>query len=103
MNQRGATSQPTLRARAEGKMSDRQGDEIVRLVTASDPQEAHFLRQALEDRGIRCRVEYLGDFAVVSPGYPPPELWVHQQDAERARAIMEALRAPTSRRIRRRF
>ena len=74
-------------------MSDRHGEEIVRLVTASSPQEAHLWRQALEDEGIRCRVvgEYLGSFGVVPPGHPVPELWVHQEDAERARAVLERL------------
>jgi putative signal transducing protein len=72
-------------------MSDRHGEEIVRLVTASSPQEAHLWRQALEDEGIRCRVvgEYLGSFGVVYPGHPVPELWVHRDDAERAQAILE--------------
>lgn len=86
-------------------MSDRQGDEVVRLVTASNPQQAHLWRQALEDQGIRCRVvgEYLGGFAVVPPGYPVPELWVRQEDAERAQAILAGLRAAAPRRMRRRF
>ena len=75
-------------------MSDRHHDEIVRLVMASSPQEAHLWRQALEDQGIRCRVvgEYLGGFGVVPPGHPVPELWVHQEDAERAQAILEGFR-----------
>jgi hypothetical protein len=86
-------------------MADRQGDEIVRLVTASNPQQAHLWRQALEDQGIRYRVvgEYLGSFGVVPPGYPVAELWVHQEDAERAQGILEGLPAATPRRIRRRF
>ena len=66
----------------------------MRLVTASSPQEAHLWRQALEDEGIRCRVvgECLGTFGVVYPGHPVPELWVHQEDAERAQAILEGFR-----------
>ena len=74
-------------------MSDRPGQEIVRLVTASSPQEAHLWRQALEGEGVRCLVvgEYLGSFGVVYPGHPVPELWVHQEDAERARAVLERL------------
>ena len=74
-------------------MSDRHRDEIVRLVTARSPQEAHLWRQALEDEGVRCQVvgEYLGSFGVVYPGHPVPELWVHQEDAERARAVLERL------------
>ena len=35
--------------------------------------------------------EYLGGFGVVYPGHPVPELWVHRDDAERARAVLEAL------------
>jgi hypothetical protein len=71
-------------------MSDQHGEEIVRLVTAGSPQEAHLWRQALEDEGVRCRVagEYRGGFGVVYPGHPVPELWVHQEDAERAQAIL---------------
>jgi hypothetical protein len=74
-------------------MSDRADEEVVRLVTASSPQEAHLWRQALEGQGIRCRVvgEYLGGFGVVPPGHPVPELWVHRQDAERAQAILADL------------
>jgi hypothetical protein len=32
-------------------MADHHRDEVVRLVTASSPQEAHLWRQALEGRG----------------------------------------------------
>jgi hypothetical protein len=44
-------------------------DDIVRLETASSPQQAHLWRQALEEQGIRCRVvgEYLGSFGLVPP------------------------------------
>ena len=74
-------------------MSDRHRDEVVRLVTASSPQEAHRWRQALEGRGIPCRVvgEYLGGFGVVYPGHPEPELRVRRQDARRAQAVLEGL------------
>jgi hypothetical protein len=37
-------------------MSDRHDEEIVRLVTAGGPQEAHLWRQALEGEEIRRRV-----------------------------------------------
>ena len=72
------------------------GEEVVRLVAASSPQEAHLWRQALEDEGVRCRVvgEYLGGFGIVPPGHPVPELWVHRKDAERASAILEGLQEP---------
>jgi hypothetical protein len=75
-------------------MSDRHGEEIVRLGTTSSPQEAQLWRQALEDEGIRCRVvgDYLGSFGVVYPGHPAPDLWVHRDDAERARAVLEGLK-----------
>jgi hypothetical protein len=86
-------------------MSNPQGSEIVRLGTASNPQQAQLWRQALEDQWIRCRVggEYLGGFAAVPPGYPVPELWVRQEDAERAQSVLKGLRAAPPRRIRRRF
>jgi hypothetical protein len=72
-------------------MSDRHRDEIVRLVTASAPQEAHLLRQALEGQGIPCRVvgEYLGGFGIVYPGHPGPELWARRQDRETLGAVIE--------------
>jgi hypothetical protein len=71
-------------------------ENIVRLATARDPQEAEFWRQALEDEGIRCRVvgEFLGSFGVVPPGHPVPEVWVRQVDAERARQILDKLSGP---------
>ena len=70
-------------------------DNIVRLATARDPQEAHLWRQELEDKNVRCRVvgEILGSFGVAPPGYPVPEIWVLQEDAERARQILERLQA----------
>jgi CheY-like chemotaxis protein len=75
-------------------MSQHHDEEIVRLVTASSPQEAHLWQQALEGQGIGCRVvgEYLGSFGVVYPGYPVPEIWVHKEDAELAQAILEGLK-----------
>ena len=62
-------------------------------MTASGPQQAQLWRQALEGQGIRCRVagDYLGDFGVVYPGHPAPELWVRRDDAERAQALREGL------------
>jgi hypothetical protein len=76
-------------------MPDRHADEIVRLATASSPQEAHLWRQALEDEGIHCQVvgEYLGGFGIVPPGHPVPELWVHREQAERAQAVLEELQS----------
>ena len=74
-------------------MFARHSDEIVRLVTANSPLQAHRWRQALEAAAIDCRVvgEYLGSFGVVPPGHPVPELWVRREDVERVRAILEGL------------
>jgi hypothetical protein len=36
--------------------------------------------------------EYLGSFGVVYPGHLVPELWIYQEDAERAQAILEGLK-----------
>jgi len=75
-------------------MSDRYGDEVVHLATASSPKGGHLWRQALEEQEIHCRVvsEYLGSFGVVYQGHPVLELWVHRDDAERAQAVLEDLR-----------
>jgi carbon storage regulator CsrA len=77
----------------ESKLSDRHGEEVVRLVTAGSPQEAHRWRQALEGQGIGCRVvgEPPGGFGVVYPGHPVPELWVHRDHAARAQAVLQGL------------
>jgi hypothetical protein len=65
-------------------------DEIVRVATASNLQEANPWRQELEEEGIPCRKvgEYLGSFGIAPPGHAVPELWVHREDANRARAIL---------------
>jgi hypothetical protein len=64
-------------------------DDIVRLSTANNPQEAYLLRQALEEAGIQSQV--VGDYLEVGVGDVPgmrPEVWVHRNDAERAQAIL---------------
>jgi len=64
-------------------------DDIVRLETTNNPQEAYLLRQALEDEGIQCRV--VGDYLDAGVGDVPgirPEVWVHRDDLERARKIV---------------
>jgi hypothetical protein len=66
-------------------------DEIVRLATASNPQEAHIWRQALEREGIRAQV--VGDYLDAGVGDVPglrAEVWVRHQDLERARSVLEA-------------
>jgi hypothetical protein len=71
-------------------MSASADDRIVRLATASNPQEAALWQQALEAEGIRSRVvgETLGSFGVVYPGSVKPEIWVFESDLDRARAVL---------------
>ena len=75
-------------------MSGSADDRIVRLATASNPQEAALWQQALEAEGIRCRVvgETLGSFGVVYPGSVQPEIWVFESDVDRARAALQGSR-----------
>lgn len=68
-----------------------QKDDVVRLVTASNLQEATLWQQALADEGIRAEV--VGDYLEVGVGNTPglrPELWVHRDDAARAEEILRA-------------
>ena len=73
-------------------MSASAEDRIVRLATATNPQEAALWQQALEAEGIRCRVvgETLGSFGVVYPGSVQPEIWVFESDVDRARAVLQS-------------
>lgn len=73
-------------------MSASADDRIVRLATASNPQEAVLWQQALKAEGIRCRVvgETLGSFGVVYPGSVQPEVWVFESDADRARPVLQS-------------
>jgi hypothetical protein len=73
-------------------MSGTTDDRIVRLATASNPQQAALWQQALEGEGIRCRIvgEMLGSFGVVYPGSVQPEIWVFESDVERARGVLES-------------
>jgi hypothetical protein len=64
-------------------------DDIVCLLTAENPAQAHLWQNALEEEGIECKV--VGDYLEASLGDIPgarPELWVHRDDAERALAII---------------
>jgi hypothetical protein len=69
---------------------EKDNDDIVRVATAANAQEAHIWRQALEAEGIRCRV--VGDFlqtgAFANLPAATAEVWVYQEDLERARAIL---------------
>ena len=72
-------------------MSERSWVEIYR---AKDSPQAHLLKSALEDAGIRAAVE--GDLlqgAVGEPGewWAAPRIMVAKRDALKARAILEQL------------
>jgi len=64
-------------------------DDIVRVGTASNPQQAYLWQQALAEEGIQARVvgDYLGAGVGDVPGIQP-EVWVHRNDADRARALL---------------
>jgi hypothetical protein len=67
-------------------------DIIVRLASAATLQEAYAWRVLLEQEGIRCQVvgDYLTEgYGVGVPGMYP-EVWIHRDDLEKARAILEA-------------
>jgi hypothetical protein len=71
-------------------MTDKHDENIICLAHASTPAEAHIWQNALEAEGIRCEV--VGDFLDSGIGDVPgvrPEIWVRQEDAERAREIIE--------------
>ena len=64
-------------------------DDVVRLMTAANPAEAHIVEQALRAEGISCRV--VGDYLDASFGDLPglqPEIWVHQRDRARAEELL---------------
>jgi hypothetical protein len=67
-------------------------DDVVRLVTAGNPLEAHVWQRALADEGIRAEV--VGDYLDAGLGDVPgfrAELWVHRDDVARAEAVLAAL------------
>jgi hypothetical protein len=68
-----------------------QQDEIVCLVTADTPVQAHVWREALEAEGVRCQV--VGDYLDAGVGDVPgirAEVWVHREDVDRAKAVLAA-------------
>ena len=71
-------------------MADRNPHDVVKLITAQNPTQAHIWQQALAEAGIRAKV--VGDFLGAGFGDIPgakPEVWVHRDDVARAE---EALR-----------
>ena len=77
-------------------MSTMGEDEVVRAITTTNNIQAHIWEQALRDAGIRCRVD--GDELVAGVGLPgmPAEIWVHKEDLDRAREILDKLEATHS-------
>jgi hypothetical protein len=76
-------------------MPTAESDDIVRLVTADNPAQAHIWEQALRDAGIPCRV--VGDYLDAGIGDIPgmrAELWVHRDDVARAEAVLKETEAP---------
>lgn len=70
-------------------MSDRDPEEVVRLVTAPNPAAAHIWEQALKANGIDCKV--VGDYMDAGLGDIPgmrSELWVHRNDVAAAEEIL---------------
>jgi hypothetical protein len=76
-------------------MSTAESDDIVRLVTATNPAQAHIWEQALREAGIQCRV--VGDYLDAGLGDIPgvrAELWVHRDDVARAEAVLKDIETP---------
>lgn len=76
-------------------MTESTPEDIVRVATARNPQEAYLWRDALLDAGIAAQVvgDILeGGFGGLNP--TAPEVWVHRRDLEKARKILAA--HPTS-------
>ena len=70
------------------EMADDERD-IVRLMTAQNPAEAHVTEQALRDAGIECQV--VGDYLDAGIGDIPgfrAEVWVHRNDLAAAENIL---------------
>jgi hypothetical protein len=71
-------------------MSTEHSDDIVRLVTAPNPADAHIWQQALLAEAIPCHV--VGDYLDAGIGDIPgfkAEIWVHRDDLVRAQAVIQ--------------
>ncbi len=74
-------------------MSTQDPHDVVRLVVARNPVEAHIWEQALRENGIQARV--VGDYLDASFGDLPgtkPEVWVHRDDVARATEVLQSKR-----------
>jgi hypothetical protein len=66
-------------------------NDIVRLMRAANPAEAHVLEQALRSAGIQCKV--VGDYLDAGLGDIPgvqAEIWVHRDDFPAAERILNS-------------
>ena len=75
-------------------MSTDPSDDIVRLVTAPNPAQAHIWEQALRRGGVRCKV--VGDYLDAGIGDIPgvrAEIWVHREDVAASEEILRNLQA----------
>jgi hypothetical protein len=73
-------------------MSTDPSDDIVRLVTAPNPAQAHIWAQGLKQAGVRCKV--VGDYLDAGFGDVPgvrAEIWVHRDDVARADDILREM------------
>jgi putative signal transducing protein len=76
-------------------MSTDPSDDIVRLVTAPNPAQAHIWAQGLKQAGVRCRV--VGDYLNAGFGDVPgvrAEIWVHRDDVARAEDVLREMQTP---------
>jgi hypothetical protein len=67
-------------------------DEVVRVASATHPMKAHAMEQALQARGVYCKV--VGDYLDAGLGDIPglqAELWVKKKDLAQAEAILKEM------------
>jgi hypothetical protein len=74
-------------------MNNSEPNDVVRLLTATNPAQAHIVEQALKAQGIQAKV--VGDYLDVGLGNVSgvqAEIWVHRDDVARAIAILPLAR-----------
>jgi hypothetical protein len=74
----------------------RDPNDVVRLVRAPNPAQAHIWKQALRDQGIQAKV--VGDYLGAGLGNLPQmqaEVWVHRDDVSQAEEVLR--RVPEAR------
>ncbi len=67
----------------------RAGAQVICLITAANPVQAHIWENALRAEGINCQV--VGDFLDLGIGDISgiqPEIWVKRQDFIRAKCVL---------------